>query len=86
MRVSTGRMLATFSGGKHQRVLNVRVAGKLRFLRPKVLGPLVIVMTILSIIVRNRRNAVHFASSATSSAVPFLMLVITPPRFLMYTG
>jgi hypothetical protein len=66
MRVSTRQMLAAFRRGKHQRVLNPRrVAVKLRFLGPEVLDPLVIVMTILSIVEKSRRNVVHFTSSAT---------------------
>jgi len=70
VRVSTGQMLAVFSGGKHQRVLNPkRVAGKLRFVGEFVLDPLVIVMTILSIVERSRRNAVYNASRSSTTAV-----------------
>lgn len=63
VRVSNGEALAVFCGGKHQRVLNPRrVAGKLRFLGGDVLDPLVIVMTILSIMERSRRNATYNAT------------------------
>ena len=66
VQASTGQMLAAFIGGKHQRALNPRrVAGKLRFFGPSVLDPLVIVMTILSIMERGRRTAVSNASSAS---------------------
>lgn len=64
VRASTGQMLAAFVGGKHQRVYNPRrVAGKLRFMGDSVLDPLVVVMTILSIMERSRRNATWNASS-----------------------
>jgi hypothetical protein len=59
VRVSTGKTLAAFAGGKHQRNYNPkRVAGKLRFVGSQVLDPLVVVMSILSIIERSRQNAV----------------------------
>lgn len=63
VRDSTGEMLAAFCGGKHQRNWNPkRVAGKLRFSGSTLLDPLVIVMSILSIMERSRRNAVYHAS------------------------
>jgi hypothetical protein len=63
---SNGQMLAVFSGGKHQQVLNPKkVAGKLRFIGEPVLDPLVIVMTVLSIVERSRRVAVYNASAST---------------------
>jgi hypothetical protein len=59
VRVSTGKTLAAFAGGKHQRNYNPkRVAGKLRFVGSQILDPLVVVMSILSIIERSRQNAV----------------------------
>jgi hypothetical protein len=65
VRASSGQMLAAFAGGKHQRALNPkRVAGKLRFIGKEVLDPLVIVMTILSIMERSRRNAVYNANKS----------------------
>jgi hypothetical protein len=63
VRVSTGQSLAVFVGGKHQRNYNPRrVAGKLRFVGAQVLDPLVVVLTVLSIVERSRRNAVWNAS------------------------
>ncbi|PQE24891.1 hypothetical protein CJF32_00007249 [Rutstroemia sp. NJR-2017a WRK4] len=63
VRVSTGQMLALYCGGKHSKVQNPqRVAGKLRFIGPNVLDPLVVVMTILTIIERSRRNATYNAA------------------------
>lgn len=70
VRDSTGETLAAFCGGKHQRVYNPRrVAGKLRFVRPGVLDPLVAVMSILSIMERGRRNAVFNAASIFGGCV-----------------
>ena len=55
MRVSTGQTVAAFAGGKHQRKINPRrVAGKLRFVGQPVLDPLVVVLTILSIMEKAR--------------------------------
>ncbi|PQE04469.1 hypothetical protein CJF31_00007282 [Rutstroemia sp. NJR-2017a BVV2] len=63
VRVSTGQMLALYCGGKHSKVQNPqRVAGKLRFIGPNVLDPLAVVMTVLTIIERSRRNATYNAT------------------------
>lgn len=66
VKASSGQMLAVFAGGKHQKKLNPRrVAGKLRFVGEEILDPLIIVMTILSIIERGRRSAVKSANSSS---------------------
>lgn len=70
MRVSIGQTLAAFAGGKHQRKLNPRrVAGKLRFVGQPVLDPLVVVLTILSIMERARRNATWNASQIIGCSI-----------------
>ncbi|KAM3071388.1 hypothetical protein ACMFMG_008983 [Clarireedia jacksonii] len=63
VQASTGQMLALYCSGKHSKVQNPqRVAGKLRFIGPSVLDPLVVVMSILTIIERSRRNATYNAT------------------------
>jgi hypothetical protein len=70
VRASTGQALAVFAGGKHQRNYNPkRVAGKLRFVGQQVLDPLVVVMSVLSIMERSRRNAVWNASGLYGNCV-----------------
>lgn len=65
VRTSTGTILAAFAAGKHQRMYNPkRVAGKLRFMGNSVLDPLVVAMTILSIMERSRRNATWNVSTS----------------------
>jgi hypothetical protein len=56
VRARTGKMLAVFWKTSEGVKLQKRVAGKLGFIGPDVLDPLVVVMTILSIIEKSRWN------------------------------